>query len=86
MIAIIKRLINRIRFRRQIGRDESVNVVDSMAKARQLYKVLSLKTHPDRNPDKREIAEDLMKKLVANKLNYAGLLALEQEIKEKLNR
>jgi len=86
MITFIKRIVNRVRFKKQVRSDESINVVNSMAKARHLYKELSLKAHPDRNQTQSEIAEDLMQKLVDNKLNYAGLLALKKEIKEKLNR
>ena len=36
---IVRRFINRIRFRNTIKRDESANVVDSMVKARKLLKL-----------------------------------------------
>ena len=83
---IFKRMINRLRFRKTIKRDESVNVVDSMAKARILYKELCIKVHPDKNNEQREIAEDLMQRIVANRCNYAALLSLKQEVVEKLQQ
>ncbi len=73
-----------MKFRRTVTSDESNNVVDGMVKARQLYKELSLRVHPDRNPDKADVAEELMKHIVENRFNYAALLNLKQEIAEKL--
>lgn len=81
---IFIRIINRIRFRRTIRGDESTNVVDSVVKARKLYKELSLAAHPDRHPDRREIAENLMRRITANKRNYSELLKLKKEVEEKL--
>ena len=81
---IVRRFINRIRFRNTIKRDESANVVDSMVKARRLYKELSLSAHPDKHPDKSEIAEDIMQRITKNKHNYSELLKLKIEIEEKL--
>lgn len=72
-------------FRKTISSDESVNVVDSIAKAKRLYKSLSIKVHPDKHPDRREQAEDLMQRITANKRNYQILLELEREAKEILN-
>ena len=85
-MGIIRNLLNRIRFRRKIKKDESVNVVDSIAKARRLYKELSIKVHPDKNGDKAEIAEELMQRIVANRSNYAALLSLKKEVEEKLQK
>ena len=81
---IFIRIINRIRFRRIIKGDESANVVDSMVKARKLYKELSLAVHPDRHPDRRETAESLMRRVTSNKHNYSELLKLKTEIEKKL--
>lgn len=81
---ILSRFIKRLKFRSTITSDESNNVVDGMVKAQQLYKELSLVAHPDRNPDKAEIAEELMKRIVENRFNYAALLSLKQEVSEKL--
>ena len=81
---IFTRFINRIRFRETIKADQSVNVVDSMVKARKLYKELCIKTHPDKHREQQAIAEELMKKVVASRYDYNGLLQLQTEIKEKL--
>lgn len=81
---LISRFITRIRFRKTLNADQSRNVVDGMVKARRLYKELSIKTHPDRNPDNRELAERLMQEVVANRHNYEELLRLKEEIEENL--
>lgn len=81
---ILSRLFNRIRFRKTIKTDESKNVVDGIVKARMLYKKLSVQAHPDKNINRRDEAEDIMQRLTANKHNYAALIEIEKEIKEKL--
>ena len=78
------RFINRLRFSKTVKSDQGINVVDSMVKARKLYKELCIKTHPDKHQVQQGIAEELMKKVVVNKFNYNGLLQLQIEIKEKL--
>ncbi|MDL2244255.1 hypothetical protein LJC54_01950 [Parabacteroides sp. OttesenSCG-928-J18] len=82
---MILRILKRIKFRRTIKSDESTNVVDGMVKARQLYKELSKISHPDRNPEFSDVAEELMQRIVANRFNYAALLLLKQEVIEKLH-
>ncbi len=83
---ILTRYINRLRLRRKTKRNESRNVVDGMVKARTLYKRLANTVHPDHyeNPDKRELAEELMRRVNGNRFNYSELVKLEKEIKEKL--
>lgn len=81
---IIQRLLNRIRFRKTIKRDESTNVVDGIAKARKLYKELIPKAHPDLHQDRKEIAEELTQRINENKFNYEVLVSLKQEVEEKL--
>ena len=54
----IKRLLNRMRFRKHLTSNQSVNVVDGMVKARLLYKELAVKAHPDRHPGNIETAEE----------------------------
>lgn len=78
------RFITRLKFRRTIRTDESSNVVDSIAKARKLYKNLCIVAHPDKHPSKKEFAEDIMQRITANKHNYSVLKSLEMEIAEKL--
>ena len=80
----IKRFFTRLRFRRSVKTDESTNVVDSMVKARQLYKELVIAIHPDKHIDQQDVAEDIMKRVVANKYNYHALVSLKKEIEEKL--
>ena len=81
---IFTRFINRIRLRKTIKADQSNNVVDSMVKARKLYKEVCIKTHPDKHHEQQVVAEELMKKVVANRFDYHGLLQVQVEIKEKL--
>lgn len=81
---LFSRFFARIRFRKHIKKDESANVVDSMVKARRLYKQLSVAAHPDKHPDKTDIAEDLMQRITANRHNYSELLRLKDEVDEKL--
>lgn len=83
---IITRLINRIFFKfKKVHKDESKNVVDGMVKANKLYKELIIKAHPDRNQDKRILAEKITEKLINNKHNYAELLKLKDEINKYLS-
>ncbi len=81
---IIRRLIARSRFRKYIRKDESINVVEGMVKARQLYKELCMEAHPDRHPSNRDVALDLMQRINENRHNYAALAALKSEVEEKL--
>lgn len=81
---VLTRLFKRMRFRKTIKTDESINVVDGIVKARILYKKLSLQAHPDKNINRRDEAEDIMQRLTANRHNYAALVEIEKEIQEKL--
>lgn len=81
---ILNRLYNWIRLKKRFNGDESRNVVDGMAKARRLYKELAIKAHPDRNPYKRDLAEEITARLTSSKFNYMSLLELKKEIEEKL--
>lgn len=80
----ISRFFVRLKFRRISNKDESSNVVDSIVKARKLYKELSIIAHPDKHPSKEDVAEELMQQVTANKHNYSMLIALKAEIAEKL--
>lgn len=81
---LLSRLLRRLRFRRSISSDESGNVVDGMVKARLLYKRLSVLAHPDKHPDKTELAQELMTSIVAKRYNHAALVQLEKEVVVKL--
>lgn len=80
----IIRFIKRLIFRRSIKKDESSNVVTGIVKAKEIYKRLAIEAHPDRNPNHREMAEELMSRISANRYNYEVLVLLEKEVKEKL--
>ena len=84
MIMFIVRFLKRLKFKKYIRKDESSNVVNGIAKAKEMYKRLAIVAHPDRNPDHREEAEDLMSRISANRYNYDALLRLEEEVKDKL--
>jgi len=62
------------------------NLMDSIFLARELYKELSRKCHPDRfiNTPEYEIAEDLFQRISSNKRNYGQLKFLKEEAKNKL--
>ena len=76
----IIRFIKRLNLRRKIKKDQTSNVVTSMAKAKELYKRLAIEAHPDRNPQNREVAEELMSRISANRYNYAILILLEKVV------
>lgn len=61
-----------------------VNVVDSIVKARKLYKELIAKAHPDKNPSNIELAQKLSQQIIENKYNYEELEKLKQIINDKL--
>lgn len=84
MTMFIIRFLKRLKFRKNIHKDESSNVVNGIAKAKEIYKRLAIVAHPDRNPAHREEAEYLMSRITANRYNYDALVRLEEEIKEKL--
>ena len=64
--------------------DEIINVVASIGKARALYKDLIIKAHPDRNPNKVEIATEITDHLNNNRFNYRELLKLKSRIETEL--
>ena len=39
--------------------DEAYNIVESMAKAKPLYKELIKQAHPDKHPNNKDVAEEL---------------------------
>ena len=63
------------------------NVVNSINKAKPLYKELSKKYHPDKfaNSDKHESALEIYQKITKNKRNYSKLLELKELAEEELD-
>lgn len=79
------KILKKILFRNKTTLEHNeVNVVDSIVKAKKLYKELIIKTHPDRNPQNSELANSLAQQVTKNRYNYAELLKLKQIINEKL--
>ena len=64
--------------------EDGLNIVQSMAKCKKLYKKLCVLAHPDRHRDKEEIATAIMDEININRFNYLELTKLEQRIKEEL--
>lgn len=64
--------------------DESINVVESIGKAKTLYKDLIIKAHPDRNPNNVELATSITDQLNINRFNYRELLRLKTIIETEL--
>ena len=62
------------------------NVVNSINKAKPLFKKLSKKCHPDKfeNSDKHESALEIYQKITKNKRNYSKLLELRKLAEEEL--
>ena len=60
------------------------NIVQSMSKAKVLYRELVKLTHPDRNPQKRELAEELTQQVNQARFDYHKLLVLQKQIEEQL--
>lgn len=63
---------------------ESLNIVDSIANAKALHKELIMIAHPDRNPDKVEIAKELSELINTSRYNYKELLILKKRIEREL--
>ncbi len=63
---------------------ESVNVVESIASAKALHKELIIKAHPDKNPTKVELAQELSELINVNRFNYRELLKLKERVENEL--
>lgn len=65
--------------------NEELNVINSIANAKRLYKELIVKAHPDKHPNNIELAQSLTEEINNSRYNYNELVKLEKMIKEKLN-
>ncbi len=63
---------------------ESINIVNSIAKAKKLHKELILYAHPDRHPNNHELATRLSEQINENRFNYSELLKLQDIVNKKL--
>lgn len=84
MLRFIRKLLG-LKTKSVAVNSQNINVVDSIVKARALYKQLVIKAHPDKNPEKRELAEEITQQLTSNKRNYQELLRIKKIIEEQLN-
>jgi hydroxylamine reductase (hybrid-cluster protein) len=66
------------------NKDEVYNIVESMAKAKQLYKELIIQAHPDKHPEKVESAEQITAQINENKYNYRELVKIKETINQIL--
>ena len=64
--------------------DEAYNVVESMAKAKHLYKELIKQAHPDKHPNNKDVAEELTTMINSNRFNYRELLMTQHLVNDKL--
>lgn len=60
------------------------NVVDSIAKAKQLHKSLIVRCHPDKNIKHHDLALQLSELVNSNRYNYLELVKLEKRINKEL--
>ena len=81
LVEYIKSLFKRKNYK---SVEESNNIVNSMAKCKSLYKKLAILAHPDKNPNKSELAQEITMSLNENRYNYAKLKELEKRITEDL--
>lgn len=68
-MTILSRFFKRLRFRKSLKKDESINVIDGMVKAKILYKRLSIIAHPDKHPNDTALAGDLMSRILVDDKN-----------------
>ena len=71
-------------FRKREKDIDVTNIVQSMSKAKVLYRELIKLTHPDRNPQKRELAEEFTQQVNQARFDYHKLLMLQKQIEEQL--
>ena len=71
-------------FSERDNKDESLNVVESIGKAKALYKELLVQAHPDRNPTNVDLATSITDLINKNRYNYKELLKLKTRIETEL--
>lgn len=78
MISWFKRLFNKKNKKDFVS--EGVNVVESIGKAKSLYKELIKQAHPDRHPNEEKYYQELTDRINANRYNYNELVKIKKEI------
>ena len=71
-------------FSKKEYKDESLNVVASIGKAKSIYKDLIIKAHPDKHPNQSEFATTLTELINKNRYNYSELLKIKKRIETEL--
>lgn len=71
-------------FSKKEYKDESLNVVASIGKAKSIYKDLIIKAHPDKHPNQSELATTLTELINENRYNYSELLKIKKRIETEL--
>lgn len=64
---------------------EELNIVNSIANAKRLYKELIIKSHPDKHPNNVELAQSLTERVNNSRYNYNELLELKDIIEKELS-
>jgi len=59
---------------------EGINVVESIGKAKSLYKELIILAHPDRHPNEEKYYQELTDRINANRYNYNELVKIRKEL------
>ena len=78
MISWFKNLFNKKNKKDSVF--EGINVVESIGKAKSLYKELIKLAHPDRHPDREEYYQELTDRINANRYKYNELLKIKEEL------
>lgn len=81
---LVKLILRHFRRNEILNCEDCNNVVNSIAKAKSLHKRLIVLSHPDKNPNKIELATKISELINENRYNYRELLKLEQRIKNEL--
>lgn len=85
MIKWIERIVCFFSKKQKHATDAGLNVVDSMVKAKSLYKELIIKAHPDKNQAKEELAKSITEEINNNRYNYHELLIIKKRIQNELS-
>lgn len=82
----MKKIFSYIRriFVKKDSSHEELNIVNSMANAKKLYKELIIKAHPDKHPNNVELAQSITESINNNRYNYNELLKLKSKIENEL--
>ncbi len=83
MFSWIKRLFNSF-ISQKTKIENSTNVVESIAKAKALYKELIIKAHPDKHPNNILLAKELTEMLNQNRYNYSMLMKVRERMEKEL--